>query len=101
MILWASLTVALFGLLAVHTRAEVVNSFQTCPQFFYKNRAPVGFDQNAREICQMLTEYSRYFYATLYSTSHKIPLYSAYTFDYGCRNSQDGRKSGNWFIEPQ
>ncbi|KAF4094689.1 hypothetical protein G5714_023767 [Onychostoma macrolepis] len=38
-------------------------------------------DQNADKICQMLEDSERYYYATLYSPSYKIPLYSAYTLD--------------------
>ncbi|KAK2850861.1 hypothetical protein Q5P01_007137 [Channa striata] len=98
MILWASLTFALFSVFSIHTQAEVVNSFQRCSQYFYKGKEPRDFDQNAKKICQKMD--GRYFFATLYSTYHRIPLYSAYTFDYGC-NNQEGRKSGNWFIEPQ
>ncbi|KAK2850876.1 hypothetical protein Q5P01_007152 [Channa striata] len=98
MILWASLTFALFSVFSIHTQAEVVTDFQSCPQFFYKGKEPRDFDQNAEKICQKMD--GSYFFATLYSKYHRIPLYSAYTFAYGC-NNQEGRKSGNWFIEPQ
>ncbi|XP_053343831.1 endonuclease domain-containing 1 protein-like [Clarias gariepinus] len=104
MILWTSLTVALFGLLPVHTWAEVVNSFQKCSTFFYKEEEPVGFqnaNQNAKKICQIYEVRLKSFYATLYSTPHRIPLYSAYTFNYDCKNKQDESKNGAWFIEPQ
>uniref|UniRef100_A0A3Q1JJJ2 Uncharacterized protein n=1 Tax=Anabas testudineus TaxID=64144 RepID=A0A3Q1JJJ2_ANATE len=72
---------------------EVVNSFNGCSDFFYKNEEPSGFDQNAIKICQKLR--NRYFYATLYSTYHRIPLYSAYKFDYHCRKNKEARPSGN------
>ncbi|XP_062410633.1 endonuclease domain-containing 1 protein-like [Sardina pilchardus] len=55
-------------------------------------------DQNARKICQQ--HGYGYLYASLYSTSHRIPVYSAYIFDPGCDN-KGGRKSGEWFIEPK
>ncbi|KAL2100436.1 hypothetical protein ACEWY4_004830 [Coilia grayii] len=79
--------------------AKVVDGFGECSEFFYKGAEPQGLDQNAKKICQQY-EYGGNFYASLYSTFHRIPLYSAYTFDPTCRN-QDGRKSGDWFIEPQ
>ncbi|XP_060755786.1 endonuclease domain-containing 1 protein-like [Neoarius graeffei] len=79
--------------------AEVVNNFNGCRKFFYEHTEPQGMDQNAKKICQKYN-YGGYFYASLYSTYHKIPVYSAYLLDNNCR-SQDGRKSSNWFIEPQ
>ncbi|RVE60989.1 hypothetical protein OJAV_G00166260 [Oryzias javanicus] len=97
MILLAVLTVALWA--TQPTGAEVVDTFIYCSEYFYKGKPPGGFDQNAKKICQK-TYYSGYYFATLYSTSHRIPLYSAYTFSFAC-NNQEGRKSGNWFIEPQ
>ncbi|KAK2898143.1 endonuclease domain-containing 1 protein-like [Channa argus] len=96
--LWASLTVALFSVLSFHTQAEVVSSFQSCSQYFYKGKEPRDFDQNAKKICQKMN--GIYFFATLYSKHHRIPLYSAYTFNSGCTNQQE-RKTANWFIEPQ
>uniref|UniRef100_A0A3B3DGQ0 Uncharacterized LOC112138909 n=2 Tax=Oryzias melastigma TaxID=30732 RepID=A0A3B3DGQ0_ORYME len=97
MILLAVLTVALWGMQP--TGAVVVDNFRHCSEFFYKGKPPGGFDQNAKKICQK-THTSAFYFATLYSTAHRIPLYSAYTFSFAC-NNQDGRKSGNWFIEPQ
>ncbi|XP_060756823.1 endonuclease domain-containing 1 protein-like isoform X2 [Neoarius graeffei] len=79
--------------------AEVVNNFNGCRKFFYKRTEPQGMDQNAKKICQKYKN-GGCFYASLYSTYHKIPVYSAYILDNNCR-SQDGRKSSNWFIEPQ
>ncbi|XP_060767846.1 uncharacterized protein LOC132875179 [Neoarius graeffei] len=79
--------------------AAVVDNFYPCRVFFYERTEPQGMDQNASKICQ---KYGRggYYYASLYSTHHRIPVYSAYTFDHSC-SSQDGQKNGNWFIEPQ
>lgn len=79
--------------------AKVVNNFDQCAGFFYKLTEPQGMDQNARKICQKYDS-GGYYYASLYSTYHRIPVYSAYNFDNRC-SSWDGRKSGNWFIEPQ
>ncbi|KAK2898146.1 uncharacterized protein [Channa argus] len=96
--LWASLTVALFSVLSFHTQAEVVSSFQSCSQYFYKGEEPKGLDPHAKKICQKKN--GNHLYATLYSTYHRIPLYSAYKFDYNC-SKVEGWRSGNWFIEPQ
>ncbi|KAL2085227.1 hypothetical protein ACEWY4_018547 [Coilia grayii] len=79
--------------------AKVVENFGECHEFFYMGAEPQGLDQNAKKICQRY-EYGGNFYASLYSTFHRIPLYSAFTFGQTCRN-QDARKSGDWFIEPQ
>ncbi|KAF6737908.1 Endonuclease domain-containing 1 protein [Oryzias melastigma] len=99
MILWASITVCI--LWTFHTRAEVVSSFQSCPQFFYRGREPEGFDQNATRICQKMTADGQFSFATLYSASHRVPVFSAYTFHYHCEVSPEQRRSGGSFIEPQ
>lgn len=83
---------------ALSTHATVVQSFSGCNPFFYKGTEPRGMDQNARNICQEL-EHGGFYYASLYSVHHKIPLYSAYTLDQECR-SATGR-TDNWHVEPQ
>ncbi|KAI7791507.1 hypothetical protein IRJ41_020064, partial [Triplophysa rosa] len=57
---------------AFSAQAKVVTSFSECSTFFYKGKAPEGMDQNAKEICQKL-ENKPFYYATLYSVSHRIP----------------------------
>ena len=89
----------LTALAEVPVSAKIVDDFLECPEFFYKSTEPQGMDQNAMKICQQYG-YGGNFYASLYSTSHRIPVYSAYTFDGSCSN-QNGRKSSDWFIEPQ
>lgn len=81
--------------------AKVVDDFNECQQFFYEEAEPQGMDQNAKKICQKYgEEWDKHFYfASLYSTFHRIPVYSAYTFDPSCRN-QGGQRSSDWFIEP-
>ncbi|XP_051777466.1 uncharacterized protein LOC114653417 isoform X2 [Erpetoichthys calabaricus] len=79
-------------------KAEVVTDFSTCQDFFYKKTAPAGFDQNLIKICQKYNDLYRY--ATLYSTFRRIPIYSAYTFDFACGNNTEGRRA-TWFIERQ
>lgn len=90
----------IFSLLAeVPICAKVVDDFDECSKLFYKGIEPQGMDQNSRKICQQY-ENNGNLYASLYSTLHKIPVYSTYTFDPTCSN-HDGEKSGFWFIEPQ
>ncbi|XP_051553515.1 uncharacterized protein si:ch211-165i18.2 [Myxocyprinus asiaticus] len=77
--------------------AHVVQDFSLCKEFFYKNTEPTGIDQNAAQICQ---KRGFYYYASLYSISHRMPVYSAYTFDFTCRDNVVQRREV-WFIEPQ
>lgn len=88
-------------LTAFSAHAEVVDDFNGCKNFFYKNTEPGGMDQNAKTICQMYDQGQSmsYYYATLYSTEHRIPLYSAYVFDPKCENA--GGRSKSWHVEPQ
>lgn len=88
---------------AVVVRSEVGTDFSNCPQFFYKGRPPQlqlrqELSQPPKSICQM--HENLYHFASLYSTSLRIPLYSAYTLPDPCQGTQPNRKSG-WFIEPQ
>lgn len=86
---------------AFSIQAKVVDSFEECKELFYKNTEPEGMDQNAKKICQMYEEGGPYYYATLYSVPHRIPLYSAYTLDPAC-SSTPGVTCGNkWHVEPQ
>ncbi|XP_036453647.1 uncharacterized protein si:ch211-165i18.2 [Colossoma macropomum] len=82
---------------ALSAQAKVISTFNECRRFFYKGVEPQGMDQNAVKICQKYGGSSSSHYATLYSTHHRIPLYSAYTFNPG------GGSTGQslWFIEPQ
>ncbi|KAI5106912.1 hypothetical protein C0J45_2550, partial [Silurus meridionalis] len=85
---------------ALTGEAEVVDDFNTCSEYFYQHTEPSGMDQNAKKICQML-ENEGYYYATLYSVHHKIPLYSAYTLDPKCLTTDQQRSTFPWHIEPQ
>ncbi|KAL7846050.1 hypothetical protein AOLI_G00242420 [Acnodon oligacanthus] len=81
--------------------SEVVNSFtQTCPQFFAKPGGtlspPTVFKgNNYKQICQVLE--NTYEYATLYDTTNRIPVYSAYKFN----GLMQCTRLNNWYIEPQ
>lgn len=90
------------ALRAFNVQAKVVEKFDECQHFFYKNMEPQGMDQNSKKICQMMGNTPNVFFATLYSTFHKIPLYSAYTFNPQCLQT-DGtpKRCDQWHIEPQ
>lgn len=78
--------------------ARVVQDFQNeCGAFFYHNIPPtVLLAPRFRQICQTL--YNQPYFATLYDTYNKIPVYSAYVFIGGdCERVS----SGKWYIEPQ
>ncbi|KAG7233880.1 hypothetical protein INR49_006477 [Caranx melampygus] len=68
-----------------------------CGKFFYKRREPQVQRHNTDvRICQTLA--NQYHFATLYDTANRIPVYSAYTYEY--RNGKCDRED-YWLIEPQ
>ncbi|XP_043098120.1 endonuclease domain-containing 1 protein-like [Puntigrus tetrazona] len=77
--------------------AKVVQDFQKeCGQFFANGRSPTIFPEpQYKQICQTLN--GNCYYATLYDTSKKIPVYSAYKFEgvMGCT------RTDTWYVEPQ
>uniref|UniRef100_A0A8C1X2N8 Endonuclease domain-containing 1 protein n=1 Tax=Cyprinus carpio TaxID=7962 RepID=A0A8C1X2N8_CYPCA len=86
--------------------SEVVdNNFSKCKEFFL-NTAPPDFtppaDVSVKPICQCVwvkenkQTLKKYMYATLYSMTWKIPVYSAYVFASPNKQRQD-----LWYIEPQ
>ncbi|KTF81733.1 hypothetical protein cypCar_00044405 [Cyprinus carpio] len=82
---------------AFSAQAKVSNDFDFCKDFFFKKTEPTGMDQNAKKICQCMSDVP--YYATLYSVHHRIPLYSAYRFDLDCK--KDSGSSNIWYLEPQ
>ncbi|XP_065133712.2 uncharacterized protein [Paramisgurnus dabryanus] len=84
---------------AFSAQAKVVTSFDECKEFFYNGTEPRGMDQNAVKICQKMQQKKGFSFATLYSVPHRIPLYSAYTFDRACLTPVTRRDI--WYIEPQ
>uniref|UniRef100_A0A8C2K3C7 Uncharacterized LOC109061560 n=1 Tax=Cyprinus carpio TaxID=7962 RepID=A0A8C2K3C7_CYPCA len=86
---------------AFSIQAKVVDSFEECKAFFYKNTEPEGMVQNGKKICQMYEGGGPYYYATLYSVPHRIPLYSAYTLDPACSSTPGVTCKNNWHVEPQ
>ncbi|XP_073716105.1 endonuclease domain-containing 1 protein-like [Misgurnus anguillicaudatus] len=76
---------------------EVVQNFQTeCGDYFYKKVTPTVLNgPQYRQICQTL--YDTHYYATLYDTNNKIPVYSAYKYT----GSFKCDRLDKWYIEPQ
>lgn len=83
---------------AFSAQAKVVSSFNECSGFFYDGTEPAGLDQNAKRICQKV-EYGGFYYATLYSVPHRMPLYSAYTLDRDCTTTAG--RTDVWHVETQ
>ncbi|KAL0151494.1 hypothetical protein M9458_053199, partial [Cirrhinus mrigala] len=77
--------------------ARVVSDFEKeCGQFFANGKSPTTFSgAQYKQICQTLNNVD--YFATLYDTDNKIPVYSAYKFEglMGCTRLQ------KWHIEPQ
>ena len=78
--------------------AEVVELFTgRCDDFFFKGQPPTGpTGGHYKKICQKKTPAGGYEYATLYDTSRRIPVYSAYKFQ-----GQGNMRKTSWDIEPQ
>ncbi|XP_075054855.1 endonuclease domain-containing 1 protein [Mixophyes fleayi] len=96
------MTAAVFLCLAalpcvLHARLvqEAEDGFAECNDFFYQGSPPQGFsDPSHAKICQRHQGGARF--ATLYSTEHKIPVYSAFTYREGAASEE-----GDWLLEPQ
>uniref|UniRef100_A0A9J7X756 Endonuclease domain-containing 1 protein-like n=1 Tax=Cyprinus carpio carpio TaxID=630221 RepID=A0A9J7X756_CYPCA len=77
--------------------AKVVKDFEKeCGQFFANGESPTKLSgPQYKQICQTLNNVV--YYATLYDTHNKIPVYSAYKFEgiMGCT------RLDKWYIEPQ
>ncbi|XP_017663212.1 PREDICTED: endonuclease domain-containing 1 protein-like [Lepidothrix coronata] len=76
--------------------SEVVNSFASCPQFFYGNTPPDAAIKPKNQyawICQTLNNET--FFATLYDKDRRIPMYSAYKYE------PANLKKHTWTVEPQ
>ncbi|XP_056417484.1 endonuclease domain-containing 1 protein [Hyla sarda] len=71
------------------------DGFSECNDFFHQGSPPQGFSHpdNAK-ICQRYQGDKHY--ATLYSTQHKIPVYSAFTYQ-----EDAGGAWESWMVEPQ
>lgn len=82
---------------ALHARLvhEGEDGFSECNDFFHQGSPPQGFSHPANvKICQRYQGDKHY--ATLYSTEHRIPVYSAFTYQ-----EEAGSAWGGWMVEPQ
>ncbi|XP_056585678.1 endonuclease domain-containing 1 protein-like [Triplophysa dalaica] len=77
--------------------ARVVQTFENqCDGFFADKQPPIITPTPTfQKICQTLNDVV--YYATLYDTSNKIPVYSAYKFE-GLIKCE---RQSPWYIEPQ
>lgn len=64
---------------------EVVDSFSNCSEHFFNKQPPFAVNascsegkENYKMICQRYK--NRYRFATLYDTTHRIPVFSAYKY---------------------
>ncbi|KAK9952795.1 hypothetical protein ABG768_018602 [Culter alburnus] len=92
-----------FLLLPYLSLSEVGQDFNKCRQFFLNNGppkiTPPPTGVSVKHICQCLWDnnnWQMYFYATLYNTAWRIPIYSAYVF-----GSPNVKRVDRWYIEPQ
>lgn len=94
------LVVIVFFLFVGSAESEVMQNFDNCKDFFYKDSPPRGLETvRAMSICQVYQ--NAYRFASLYSIEKRIPLFSAYRLDtFTCPAEQPSRRS-QWFIEPQ
>lgn len=82
---------------SILVNASVSKSFKDCSHFFYMQTPPAGMTGSGlRRICQKYANKVRY--ATLYDSSRRLPLYSAYIF-----KKSDGKRRVDtpWMYEPQ
>ncbi|KAL0970060.1 hypothetical protein UPYG_G00236610 [Umbra pygmaea] len=81
-----------------------VTTFTKCGQFFLQGLHPTILSDSTnnnryQQICQCLLDNNnkpQYFYATLYDTKNKIPVYSAYELQHA-----DVDRKDYWYVEPQ
>uniref|UniRef100_A0A4W5LT58 Endonuclease domain-containing 1 protein-like n=1 Tax=Hucho hucho TaxID=62062 RepID=A0A4W5LT58_9TELE len=96
-------------------RTKVVNDFKECADSFLRVNNEIVYPtiftevdlqthDRYQKICQMRNSKTnnkhKYEFATLYDTSKKIPVYSAYKFDSTVSTTKTVRNE-NWYIEPQ
>lgn len=78
---------------------KVTQNFKRCEgDFFYKGQSPIikNPHTNIVHICQRYNNTE--FYATLYDTNNRIPVYSALKM--ALNINQGNRKDDRWFVEP-
>lgn len=73
------LLITAFFLLFEKTNSVVSNGFQDCRELFYKNEPPhLRFEMPNRYQCLCEVYKNMNYFATLYNTFNKIPVYGAY-----------------------
>ncbi|KAL9854720.1 endonuclease domain-containing 1 protein-like [Geothlypis trichas] len=78
--------------------SEVVNSFDSCAQFFYDGIPPVIDAPNTNNLARICQRFrNSYRYATLYNRDKRIPVYSAYKYEPG----KEKTPPNWWMVEPQ
>uniref|UniRef100_A0AAX7V6P3 Uncharacterized protein n=1 Tax=Astatotilapia calliptera TaxID=8154 RepID=A0AAX7V6P3_ASTCA len=88
----SSVTVCLL-LLVFPVNAHFVENFEDCMEYFYKGHVPEWTPNDHVHICQKFK--NCYHFATLYDTTNRIPVYSAYIVEDGKSSDHD------WMVEPQ
>lgn len=76
---------------------RIVPDFSECKDFFYNGIPPQGIEGEYQPICQQYK--NKYRFATLYSPSSHVPLYSAYKVSRS--NVPRPRDDEEWMYEPQ
>lgn len=93
------LALALLAALVAPRDARLVpaaeEGFGDCDGFFYAGAAPAGRFQDAVKLCQRSGGTARF--ATLYSTRHRAPLFSAFRAPSPAHPADAPR----WLVEPQ
>lgn len=80
------------------TKNKVVKNFKECSDFFYQKQSPT-LEKPSEDMVYICQRYdNEYYYATLYDTKNRIPLYSA--FQLIVSGPTKGRRDGKFFIEP-
>ncbi|XP_063807541.1 endonuclease domain-containing 1 protein [Pseudophryne corroboree] len=86
---------ALLCLLDARLVQDAEDGFAECNDFFYQGSPPEGFSHPAHaRLCQR--HQGEASFATLYSTEHRIPVYSAFRYREGSTGGE-----GDWLLEPQ
>ncbi|KAM5246347.1 endonuclease domain-containing 1 protein [Ctenodactylus gundi] len=87
---------ALAGLLEGRRVGEEEAGFAECDRFFYAGRPPAGLAADSHvKICQRCEGAERF--ATLFSTRHRIPVFSAFR----APRPASGGAEQRWLVEPQ
>uniref|UniRef100_A0A3Q4MFJ0 Si:dkey-243k1.3 n=1 Tax=Neolamprologus brichardi TaxID=32507 RepID=A0A3Q4MFJ0_NEOBR len=73
---------------------QTMGALIKCKQFFYNKHVP-KWTSNHVHICQKYKD--SYHFATLYDTTNRIPVYSAYVVE----DNKETERHDTWMVEPQ